>query len=350
MANTVPAALKAQVWAKMAVKRANNKSIIMGRYASESPNSIIQIKNDFTKKKGDKLNFFLQPRIDARTTDGTYADAAGTKLNDAALEGNEVDLTLYEDQVQIGQRRCAVKDDGRFFLQQVSMDWKEVSLEAISTWVAEDIDWHCIDQLTDPADAGVNALSHSASRVVYAANRANIAAITAADILDLDTIGRAKMTAKKARIRPINWNGSKLFLLLCQPEALNDLMTQYSSSAQTWYDTMMRAHIRGNANPIFKGAAGIVNGVILAEHPDIHLGKAWGAGAIRGTKNLFLGAQAALWGWAMKSWWIEKRFEYDNELGIASGYMAGCKRSTFNSIESGCLGVYTACTGSGDWA
>ena len=335
--------LEAEVWSKELINRAKEKSIMMTRYAKggvDGINAPINIVTDLKARKGGTVNYGLQPRAGYRTA---YADHTDTKTGDTTLEGQEQDMTYLEDDVAVTQRRHAVKSDGKFFEQKICFDFRDSATEIMSTWLADDMDWEIVNAQCDPAGTGTDSLTHHASRVVYAGVMTSVADTLITDLMDLPTLFEAKLLAKRARMRPIKVDGGEYYLALLHPEVMHGLRTAYPSSSHEWFDTMMRAHVRGSDNPIFTGAFGIVDGIILAEHRDIHLADTWGAGSIlRGAKNLFLGAQAGVWAWAALPTWVEKLFDYDNQLGVSTGYIAGTDRCTFGAVEFASIGIYCA--------
>jgi hypothetical protein len=46
------------------------------------------------------------------------------------------------------------------------------------------------------------------------------------------------------------------------------------------------------------------------------------------------------WAWGKRPEVVEEEFDYQNEMGHAIGMIAGVKKSKFNSLDYGSLGVY----------
>jgi N4-gp56 family major capsid protein len=351
VAHTVDSNLIAQAWAKDLLKRLKEKSIVMTRYASYDDESVIQEKDDLTKDEGDRINFGLLPMIPHRTT--AYVDDTGTKKGDAALETNEDTLTFRGDYVLIDQRRRAVVSDGKFFEKKISFKFRKAAQTALARWSGGDVDWVAINALTVTGAVASTALDGDThKRLVCTGDATGSGDLVAGDTITMADIFRLKLYAEASRINPINIGGVEYYLLLLHPEVMYDLKMQTPSSVVNWWETQLHAAVRGSNNPIFKGSDGIIDGVILARHRDIHLCTTWGStNDVRGCKNLLLGAQAGMWGWAMKPWWVDKTFDYGNKLGTATGYMAGCKASVFgpgdqsNDYEFGCVGFYSASSG-----
>lgn len=336
MAWTEESGLRAQAWAKELLKRAINKSVWFGRYAGTDINSVVQVKEDLTKSAGDRINFGLLPRIEYRSVDNSFQDSSYTKTGDTAVEESEEDLSFYDDVVTVDQYRHAVKSPGRFYEQKVSFDVRNDMAEALSIWLKEELDWRISKSF----------YATSPTNKLYADTATTVSEITSSMTIDLLDISRAKRFAQWKRVRPITINGTEYYLFLLHPEVMGDLRTKYSTSAHTWFDAMQQAMNRGGNNPIWTGAAGIYDGVILTESRDVY--KSDNASGVPYAINLMLGAQAALWAWAKKPFWVEKLFDYKNRLGIASGYIGGAKKAVFSTStvrgDHGVVAFYCAAT------
>ena len=63
-------------------------------------------------------------------------------------------------------------------------------------------------------------------------------------------------------------------------------------------------------------------------------------------RAVFLGAQAAAIGFgqghSFKQYtWKEELFDYGNQLGVSAGCIGGLKKTTFNSVDFGCITLST---------
>ncbi len=93
---TTDNALTKKLWDEKLFRDAVKESYF-SRFMSESGTSIVYVKNDLTKSKGDKITFGIRMKLSgAGVTDGQI------------LEGAEEGLTTYSDDVTIHQFSIAL--------------------------------------------------------------------------------------------------------------------------------------------------------------------------------------------------------------------------------------------------
>lgn len=280
----------------------------------------IVLLEELEKGKGDKVTYGHFRRL-------TGAGITG----DSTLEGNEEALAHYEDDVTIDQVRNAVRLNGRMTEQRsAATNLRSAAKRQLKTWRAE------------KQDADVfTALSTSPTKVYYGGDATSTATIESGDYMTLALISKVKVYAKKAtpRIYPVPIKGKKYYVMVMAPDCAYDLKTQDS----TWAQAQREAQTRGDENPLFKGALGVWDGVILHDHEDISVATNWGSGAnLAGAINLFLGVQAGVLAYAKgKESWFEKEFDYNNQTGFAVGSIHGVSKTVFNSADNAVVAVET---------
>ena len=115
----------------------------------------------------------------------------------------------------------------------------------------------------------------------------------------------------------------------------------------------MHANIRGEKNPIFSGAMGVYEGVVIHEClrvPRTDTGSGTGANKTKVGHALFLGAQACIFAEGEAPRWDEKTFDFGNQYGVAISRMFGLKKAQFkydgtNLTDFGCINVLTSSVG-----
>ena len=175
-------------------------------------------------------------------------------------------------------------------------------------------------------------------------------------------------------IRPIKINGMEVYVAILHPYQVLDLRRNVNNGQ--WMDIQKSAMMGGQItnNPIFTGAVGMYNGVII--HEDARIPRAGSgtktdlaasvtaaadasgtatAGANKDIcRGIFLGAQAGciafgrsygLTGTNVKYKWTEVLNDYENQLGVSAALAYGVKKTVFNSKDFGTLALSSVSTG-----
>lgn len=315
-------------WAKQLAYEVG-KEIYFSKFIGDTFESMI-VSKSMPEGKGKDMTFGLVG----------YTGTAVT--GDSALESNEQNLTSNEVVVTTSQRRFGVINAGNFDDSKVLYDFRTEALSQLKRQYAEDHDAQIFDKLTITSGAGA-FLRADDSASVYAASdpKANLAATDLATPSDISKLKKMAMlgTTKSYKMKPIRVEGKDYYVLLLHPEAAYDL-----AQDSTWRNAQQYANIRGEDNPIFSGALGVYDGVIVHEHEGITTAADGGGGSVAYARNLFLGAGAACHAKVDEMSWVEKTFDYGNKLGIAAGQIYGVARSTFDSKDYAVMQYITART------
>lgn len=316
------------------------KEVYFGRFMGEGNKSLVQVKTELEKSKGDKITFGLRMRLSgAGVTSGQI------------LEGNEEKLTTYSDDVSLEQYRHAVRDDGQLSRQRAMFEIDEEHEMAIKDWMSEKIDQLCFDALGVGDGATTNPTkifyrdSSGVSQGTGSAATAKAGLDATNSKLNLNFISFMKAWAKTGGerqyvpLRPVSVDGRDYYLLLVHPDCMYDLRADSS-----FQQALREAEIRGPENPLFRGATAIWDGVVIHEHENCAVAADGGGASVAWAKCAFLGAQSLLWAWGKRPELVSKNFDYENEHGVSVNMIAGVTRPAFNSLDYGSLGVYLART------
>lgn len=327
----------------------------------ESADSIVHLKTEPKKEKGDQVTFGLRTQL---TGDGV---TEGT-----ALEGREESLTTYSDALVLTQLRHAVRVAGENTIdnQRILFDVRKEARAGLKDWYAKRMSVgfflhaggytgaaYTHRGLTVDPDKAVFNLGNtitapSSSRKVFAAagsgeSNTTDEGLESDDIFDLRMIDYAKELARTASvpIRPVQIDGMEAYVAYLHPYQVVDLRT--STDTGQWMDFSKNAYNgRGKDSPIFTGALGMYNGVILRESEDVPPGVNSSSGASISTvrRGVFLGAQAVALGYGTNFGegntaykWVEETFDYENELGVAVNCLMGMSKIVFNSVDFGAI-------------
>ena len=131
-----------------------------------------------------------------------------------------------------------------------------------------------------------------------------------------------------------------MYVAFLHPTQVYSLRTTTSTTTVQWFDIQKAAMMGGEIekNPIFNGALGIYNNVILHESSYVPNGISGATGLeVTSVKRaIFAGAQALNLAFGQDFSfdnfdWNEKLFDYGNSLGVEAGCMFGVKKSVFNA-------------------
>jgi len=345
-----------KLWARKLDREALKRTYLK-RFMGDGQDSIITIKNETNKQRGDKVYVTLRKQLRGRGVVG-----------DGTLEGNEESLSTFVQGLEINQLRHAVRSAGEMTQQRVTFSLRDEGMQGLADWWAERWDIWGFYHLagftpgnstgTASADTDATGSEYNGHNTITAPTRivragsgiSDDASLTTSHTFSLIMIDKAVENAKVAQtgtgrnpIRPVMVDGKPYYVVFLHPYQVTDLRTKTTADAShpiLWYD-LQRARIEGGNrdNPIFSGALGEYNGCILHESTHVPPGVANAGTAVSNTRRAILcGAQAAIAGFGMghdKSTydWFEQRFDYGNKLGVKAGCIAGLKKSTY--AESG---------------
>jgi len=338
--------LTVKVWGKKLFRAALAETYI-NRFMGKSKGSLIYVKDELSKGPGDRIRCGLRVQMSG---DGIAGDNT--------LEGNEEALTTYTDDVLINQLRHAWRSDGRVSEQRVPFDLRDEGMDALKDWWADRLDTIFFNHIAGETGAAANthdghntptAPTSAAgnTRILYGAgSTSTTASFTATSSnsgsirqvnFQLPVIDKAVNQAKIASplIRPLRVEGKDKYVMFLHPNQVRQLRTNAAAGTVNWFD-IQRARIEGGEreNPIYNGALGEYNGVILHEANRLP--------ALSTDTNVkravFCGAQAALFATGRDNSdaemrWVEELFDYENQLGIGAGMIFGMKKTVFNSVD-----------------
>lgn len=308
-------------------------------YMGTGEASMIQVKEDLTKKRGDSITFALVNKLDGAGVTGT-----GT------LEGNEEAMDsrsfrLYVDKIRNGVRIPEMEE------QRSAIDLRDAGRSVLKTWMSELTKNNIISAL-----GSINGISYgsasegqkdtwlvdNADRVLFGAAKSNavsndhstaLATIDGTnDRLTPAAISLMKRIAKTAspKIRPITVKGDEQwYVMFANSLAFRDL-----ANNTTMTQANRDALARGMDNPLFTGGDLIWDGVIVKEIEDIATVSGVGAGSIDVAPVYLCGAQNLAIGWAKRTTSKTQVFDYGDKYGIAIEEIRGISKLIFGSGAS----------------
>lgn len=311
------------------------------RFASEmgtTENSIIQVKEDLTKKKGDSITFALVNRL----TGAGVADGA-------TLEGNEEDMDSRSFKLTIAERANGVRSTT--WENQISaIDLRKAAKMALKTWAMENTRDRIITALGSingtaygsASEAAKDAwLLDNADRVLFGAavgnnssndHSASLANVDSSnDTLTASAASLMKRIARTAspKIHPImsSQNGGRYYYICYVPSLVFRDLKNDSTITNAQRDVSLRMQ----NEKLFKGGDIEWDGIIFKEIEDIGVLSGVGNGSIDVAPVYFCGAQAIGYGIAQRWKSEEELFDYKRKKGCAIMEMGGIEKLTFGS-------------------
>jgi N4-gp56 family major capsid protein len=319
------------------------------RYAGEmgtSENNIIQVKENLTKKPGDRINFALVNKLTQDAITGR-----------AVLEGNEEDMATRSFEVTVDKRRNGVRvaeiDEQysaiglRDAAKSVLKDWSLKDTERLVTRALGNMGGIDMTVAAITADGGTVTdawLVDNADRVFFgnsaytamtdlSSGLATLTSGTAAELLttaNLDAMKFIALNRANPKIRPIRVEGSgrHWFTVYAHPLAFRDLRN--STAIQ---QAQREVSIEMENNRLFKGGDLVWNGMIIKEAHDLYdYSTLTGLGDSSTVVPAFLcGAQAVGAAYAKRWTSKEQTFDYGDKRGVAIEAIYGISKMTFGT-------------------
>lgn len=352
---TISTANRVKQWdakAHMEYVRANR----FKRYMGTSENSIIMLKEDLTKKKGDAITL---PLVGALDSSGGY-NTGSTDLvgNEKALpnDGHQISVGVVRDAVVVNVEEeqaspINIRNTAKVALKDLQMRYmRNDIISALHTidgvaygtateaqkdlWLDGNTDRVLFgaakSNLSQSAPAGGATNDHSASL-------ANVD--SSADVLTGDIVSLAKRMAQTAAtangdgIRPYRYGEDmETFVMFVPSMAFRDLRSWMVSNSY-WENAMQRA----KTNPLFSGPTSIEwDGVIVREIPEISVLSGVGASSIDVAPCFLCGAQALGVAWAQRTKTVtRKEDDYGFKRGVGFMELRGIEKLQYGTATSG---------------
>jgi N4-gp56 family major capsid protein len=331
----------------------------------DDPNNIVQMFDEPTKGPGDTIKYDLIPNI-----------VGPGVLGDNPITGQTKSFKALQDSFTINQQRQGEKAVGRMSQQRVPYSIRSGIKTTLANWWAQTFDIGFFNQIagntaqTNVLYTGLNAaVAPDSAHHIYASTATSEATLTSSMIFDVSLISQVNAMARGTLtfpIKPLNIGGMKvngvMFLHPLQVKALRN-----SYSAGGWADIQKAAYqglADSGGNPIFSGALGMIDNVVLHEAPNLPYGDdtqntvydpelaanvaaptSLGAAATGTTsvaRAVFVGAQALAMGFGgaeqingktLKVSWSEAVLDHGNQLEVVAGMIYGMKKTVFASQD-----------------
>lgn len=346
------------------------------RYMGTNPANVIQVKEDLSRKPGDRVTF------------ATARALGGGVTGNTVLEGNEAELDLRSLTVRVAPLRNAVVVT-EWDEQKSVIDLRDVARPGLKEWSQEKMREDVINAFKSVPNTAGDMVRYEAAtaaernawlvantdRVLFGSSVANHASGVMAtalatvdsvnDKLSAAVVSLAKRRAQMARprIRPTRTReeDEEWFLMFANPLSFRDF-----ANDPVIVQANREARVRGvETNPLFTGGSLVWDGVIVREIPEMGLPVAAtmtdlgqtggilagvGAGGINVGFNFLCGAQALGAAWAQRLRSTTDVRDYGFRHGVGVQEIRGIEKLMFgtgaddrtNLVQHGVVTVMTA--------
>jgi N4-gp56 family major capsid protein len=336
MADTAAATgLTVQQWDAKFFSESLNANIFKP-FMGTATNSVIQVKEDLTKKPGDSVTYSLVNKLSGAGVTGS-----------STLEGNEEAMISRSQKVTVDQKRNAVRvpvlED-----QFSAIPLREAAKDVLMDWSMELIRDDTISALGSILGVDYGSATETnkdiwmvdnADRVLIGGDVANynvdhsaaVVALVANDVVTAASLSLMKRMAKTAspKIRPLKprqgARTSDSYVYFANSLQIRDLVADTA-----FLQANREARQRGKLNPLFAGADYIWDNIAIYEVEDIPV-YAEGAGGIDIAPSYLCGAQAIAHAWAKRPQSVEEEFDYKDKQGVAIRQWYAVEKMRFGS-------------------
>lgn len=306
------------LWSTDLFSQAENLTFWHRFEGSEGSSMPIIRKDDLEKSAGDTVKFDI---VLALTGAGATGDTA-------LLDGNEEKMKFRQTSVSVDSLQHAVRWSklGKILINH---DMRTVALNQLSKWLAGQLDDAIFDEFVGDGSATLPTTAKwfagSATAVGEVDDTDAAGRLKLNDISDLRAYAQANNKIEPLRLE----NGEEIFGLVVHPYAALALKkdTQYQQAQRD-------ARERGAGNPLFTGAVGMWDGVVIYTSNRVPVASD-GVGSIQVARNIFFGAQALSRAYAYYPDWTEQYFSYGQEQGIATFTVLGEQLNAFDLSSGG---------------
>lgn len=297
-----------------------------------SPNAIIRLKDDLTKKSGDAINLPMRTQM-----------AGGLVTGNAKGIGNEGKVDFFNERVVVDNVRHVIKfEDVPMQQQRAAFNTLTEGKDALTEKAQLHLDDQITTQLSDTSEGRVQG------RYLYGAADSNYDATEATALANIDNAADQLTTAmvdiaKRKALIPINAtqqirpmrimngkNSEQWFLFVAHPYAIRDLVQNDAA----WRNAQLNIPPQANSSsPIYTGSSfkGSWNGSLLYEYERINLVSS----TIQTTHNFLLGANAVVVAWAQRSKFNDEDSDLGHDISFEIHEIRGEQKVVFASPAAG---------------
>lgn len=356
--------LKRKAWAAKVAEDSIKDQYFARMEGEEGSMSAVVRKTDLEAGKGDEVITALVAKL------------RGTPIiENQKLAGAEMRLRNASHTMRINEFRHGVNVGARIDQSRIGYNLKKQGRERLTDYISEVYE-EIISMTANGARGVGNEIQHfpttwagypnafrapdAAHYVVGPDGKRTKATLQSTDLMTLKTLNILRTKAKKmlggqpdnaVKMEQVQKGGKKMYLLAVCPEVMEDIRSD--SGAQGWFEAQKALTTAiGKESEIFKGGAGMFNGVLADEMTTCVKFNDFGAsGNTAAARSLFLGANAILTAHGTKGMadgmtvgLSEDTDDRGHDTVLDFEIIFGADKSAFNGMDYGMITVDTAFT------
>jgi len=317
---------------------------LSGMFGKKGSGKPIIVDREIQGKPGDTIRYHFIPQ-----------DASdGIEGQNASILGNEQTLSEYSFDLTVDQLAQAYRKKGKMTDKRLIWNFRNEARMQLSNWWAQKSEDLLFDSLTGIVDGMTRtltsdtALVNGDNRCIRADGASSFATVTEAnstaalldsamnsgDKMSTQLIEEASILARTAgtyKVRPVRVgkDGREFFILIMSLKAARDLR-----ATANWKNHALSLIEAGIADdPIASGALGVWDNVILKSSERV-VTFTEDSGTNTYARNLLLGADAAVLGWAQTLDYTEELVDHKREMSVAADEIRGQTKVKFDISAS----------------
>lgn len=239
-------------------------------------------KDDFTKEAGDVIHIQTVKNLTGSGVTG-----------ETTLEGSEEKISMTQTDLTIDWVRHAVAISKRS-KKRINFDFiVQAAQPLLSRMMAKKM------------DAAIFTKFGTATTALYAGDATSTATLDASDTLSTTTLDKIKTYLDSNLAMPMtDSDGNSYYGVVIHPYDAYNLRQD-----STWKQAQRDANIRGESNPIFTGAMGVYNGMVVFVNTGVSNGSSK-------SKCIAFGGESVFRGYGMMPEFTNQLHDYGFEIGI----------------------------------
>ena len=339
-------------WASLMAVAINKSSYWAKKFVGEGKDARLPVQriDDLESGAGDEVTVDLLMPMNQEPT-----------IGDETLEGKEAPLKYFTDRMRIDQVRGGADLGSRMTKKRTLRNLRQDAKRAATDWWKRLQDELYFIYMSGSRGTGggfiwsasnpffsVNALTAPDSmHMMYGGSATSKDSLTSSDTMKLRLIDRAVAKAEtmggdgsdELSMIPVSIEGGDHYISLMHTYQADSLRQEAGTGG--WLDIQKAAAAaEGAKNPIFTGAMGMYNDVVLHKHRNVIRFSDYGAGAtLPAARQPLRVAQASFVAYGdnetgTRYRWTEVQKDHENSVTVGTHAIMGVKKATYKSKDN----------------